>query len=294
MFPRQSARWPALSVLVAALALPCVAAAQTQPSAVVVPPSSYASMADVAIAAETIVDARIRRARPVPAEQAVGIPPHLVRLYVEADVNTVIYGNAPLARRVGFLVDQPRRADGRPPRLDRTRVLLFARPVAVSNRLQLVTPQALRLWDAARDATVRSIVAERSSAPVPPEITGISQAFHVRGTVAGESETQIFLTTASGDPVSLTILRRPGESARWAVAFGEIVDESATIPQPRTLGWYRLACGLPRALPSAALASLDSNGTRAAAQDYALVLRSLGACDRDPPPAPPAPPAPRG
>lgn len=282
----------ALALIAPAAAVP--ATAQPQAPAAIVPPSSYASIADVAIGAETIVDARIRRARPVPAEQAVGIPPHLVRLYVEADVNTVIYGNAPLARRVGFLVDQPRRADGRPPRLDRTRVLLFARPVAISNRLQLVTPQAMRVWDAARDATVRSIVAERAAAPVPPEITGISQAFHVRGTVAGESETQIFLTTASGDPVSLTILRRPGEAARWAVAFGEIVDESATIPQPRTLGWYRLTCGLPRTLPPAALASLDSNGTRAAAQDYALVLRSLGTCDRDPPPAPPAQPAPRG
>ena len=244
------------------------------------PPSSYADVADLAVDAATIIDAQVRRARAVPAEQAVGIPPHLVRMYVEADINTAIYGSAPVARRVGFLVDQVRLPGGRAPRLNRQRVLLFARPVAVSNRLQLIHPQAMLAWDAPRDATVRSIIAERAAGAVPPAIAEISQAFHVRGTVAGESETQIFLRTTGGDPVSLSILRRPGESPRWAVAFGEIVDESATVPQRRTLGWYRLACGLPPALPSSALGTMDGGEARAAAQDYAFVLRSLGPCDR--------------
>ncbi|MBX9729190.1 MAG: hypothetical protein K2X31_09805, partial [Sphingopyxis sp.] len=91
--------------------------------------------------------------------------------------------------------------------------------------------------------------------------------------------------TESGDPVSLSILRRPGETPRWAVAFGEIVDESATVPQRRTLGWYRLACGLPPALPPASLAAMPGAEARATAEDYALVLRSLGACDRSTNPA---------
>ena len=123
---------------------------------------------------------------------------------------------------------------------------------------------------------------------VPPRITGVAQAFHVPGTIAGESETQIFLGTDSGNPVSLSILRRPGQSPRWGVAFGEIVDESAGQPARRTLGWYRLACGLPASLPRNAIDGLASADIATTVADYALVVRSVGACDRTPPAPPPA------
>ncbi len=251
-----------------------------------IPESSYADVADLAVDSATIIDARIRRASPVPPESAPTVPAHLVRLYVEADVNTVIFGRDPVARRIAYLVDQPRLANGKPPRLSRTRVLLFARPVAVSNRLQLVTPAAQLVWDAGRDATARGIAAELASGAIPPAITGVSQAFHVPGTVTGEGETQIFLSTPSGNPVSLTILRRPGERPRWAAAFGEIVDESAAAPARRTLGWYRLACGLPAQLPASALDGLDGSNARIATQDFGFVRQSLGPCDRSPPVAP--------
>ena len=255
-----------------------------------IPPSSYADVADLAVDSSTILDARIRRATPVPAAQAIGIPAHLVRLYVEADLNSVLYGRDPVARRIGYLVDQPRLPNGRAPRLNRQRVLLFARAVTTANRVQLINPQAQMLWDAGREATARAIVGELANG-APPQVTGVSQAFHVAGTVAGEGETQIFLRTASGDPVSLSILRRPGARPTWAVAFGEIVDESATVPSRRTLGWYRLACALPAALPAASISGLSNTDARIAAEDYAVVLRSLGSCDRTPPPAPVATPA---
>jgi hypothetical protein len=253
---------------------------------VAIPESSYADIADLAVDSATIIDARIRRASPVPPESAPTVPAHLVRLYVEADVNTVIYGRDPVARRIAYLVDQPRLANGKPPRLSRTRVLLFARPVAVSNRLQLVTPAAQLVWDAGRDATARGIAAELANGTIPPAIIGVSQAFHVPGTVTDEGETQIFLSTPSGSPVSLTILRRPGERPRWAAAFGEIVDESAAAPARRTLGWYRLACGLPVQLPVGALSGLESANAQIAAQDFAFVRQNLGPCDRSPPVAP--------
>jgi hypothetical protein len=163
---------------------------------------------------------------------------------------------------------------------------LFARPVTVSNRLQLVTPGAQLEWNEGRAATARSIATELASGNLPPRITGISHAFHVRGTVTGESESQIFLRTETGDPVSLTVLRRPGQQPQWAVAFGEIVDESATIPGPRTLGWYRLACDLPRSLPLSALNGLSSADAQIAAEDYIVVVRSLAPCDRTTAPAP--------
>jgi hypothetical protein len=273
--------------------LPTSASAQSMNrplTTVAIPESRYADVADLAVDSATIIDARIRRASPVPPESAPTVPAHLVRLYVEADVNTVIYGRDPVARRIAYLVDQPRMANGKAPRLSRTRVLLFARPVTVSNRLQLVTPAAQLAWDAGRDATARGIAAELAAGTLPPAITGVSQAFHVPGTIAGEGETQIFLTTPNGSPVSLTILRRPGERPRWAAAFGEIVDESAAAPVRRTLGWYRLACGLPVQLPAAALDGLDVSNARIAAQDFGFVRQSLGPCDRSPPVAPvPAP-----
>lgn len=239
-----------------------------------------------------MVDARIRRASALPDGSVAGLPPQLVRMAVEAQVNTVIYGATPLARRVAWLVDVPREANGRAPRL-RGRVLVFAAAAPTAERLQLVSPGAQLAWDAGRDATARSIAAELAMTPpgaIPPAVTGIGQAFHVVGTVAGESETQIFLGTRGGDPVSLTVLRRPEQAPRWAVAFGEIVDESATTPRPRSIGWYRLACSLPPRLPDTAVRDLSAPERQAAAADYAFVLRGLGRCDATP--APTLPPAP--
>lgn len=265
-------------------------AAPGAPTPVAYTPSSYADVADVAVQSATIVDARIRRVRVVEAARAVGVPAHLVRLYIEADVGTVLYGRDPVAARVAYITDQPRLANGRAPRLGRQRVLLFARPVTVTNQLQLVQPGAQLLWDAERDFTARAIATEMARGSPPPAITGVSQAFHVAGTVEGESETQIFLSTANGQPISLTILRRPSQLPRWAVAFGEIVDESAGTPARRSLGWYRLACGLPARLPSAAVTTSSAEDVRAIVRDYAIVTSAIGACDRAPPLSPAYPP----
>ena len=78
--------------------------------------------------------------------------------------------------------------------------------------------------------------------------------------------------------MSLQILRRPGEEPRWSVSLGDIVDESAGAPQPNTFLWYRLACGLPRALPPESVESDDPQNAAIAREDYQFVLRSLGRC----------------
>ncbi|MFM6854777.1 MAG: hypothetical protein ACKOUM_11925 [Sphingopyxis sp.] len=243
-------------------------------------------MADFAVESATILSARIRRAREVEAARAANVPPHLVRLYVEADVETVIFGSDPVARRISYLVDLPRTAQGRAPRVKKQHVLLFARRLSAVDQLQLVQPSAQRLWSAGDEATARSIARELARGAPPPAITGVAQAFHVPGTVEGESETQIFLSTATAQMVSLTILRRPAQAPRWAAAFGEIVDESAAIPAPRTIAWYRLACGLPGRLPGAAVAGLASADAAIAAADYAMVVRAVGPCDRSAPATP--------
>lgn len=247
---------------------------------IVAPPSSYADVADQAVGAATIVHARVRRVRVVEDARAANVPANLVRLYIEAETRAMIFGSDPIAARFSFITDQPRDAEGKPPKLRGREVLLFARHVERSDQLTLVNPAALMLWDMEREVTARTIAAELAASPPPPAVTGIAQAFHVTGTVRGESESQIFLSTDAAIPITLTIERRADAPPQWAVAFGEIIDASARRPVPRTLRWYRLACGLPRTIPAAILRNSSAEDARAIAADYALVLGSIAPCDR--------------
>jgi hypothetical protein len=111
-------------------------------------------------------------------------------------------------------------------------------------------------------------------------VTGIADAISIPGNLAGESETQLFLETADGSPASITVLRRPGQPPSWGVSFSEIVDQAAVPPDPDTLAWYRLACGLPDALPGDVLLSRGDGARDRAERDYALVLSELGPCAR--------------
>lgn len=269
--------WRVGAVLMVAATTP--AAAQPAPA---VPPSpySYADVADHAVTAATIIDARIRRVREVEPARATGVAAGDVRFYVEGEVIAALYGREPVARRVAWLVDLPRDGQGRAPRIQRQRVLLFARPVTNAAQLVLVSSRAMIPWDAQVEAHARSIAGELARGNVPPAITGISQAFHVAGTVSGEGETQIFLSTNSGNPISLSILRRPGQQRAWAAAFGEIVDEAAAAPRPGTIGHYRLACGLPGTLPRSALSDASASDAATASDDYAFVRSRVGACIR--------------
>lgn len=267
---------------------------QAAASNAAIPPSSYADIADFAADAAVIIDARIRKTRLVEPERAPGLRPGMARFYVEAQVNAVLLGREAVARRFAYLLDVSLGENGRPTRVPKERVLLFARPVTQANQLVLVTPASQLTWTAGRDATARAIAAELAASPAPPRVTGIAQAYHVRGTVTGESESQIFLGTATGSPVSLSILRRPGQAPRWVAAFGEIVDESTSAPARRTLGWYRLACGLPPRIPPAVLASAEPADADAMVRDYALVTTGLGPCDRTVPTTTAVRPSPSG
>jgi hypothetical protein len=274
--------FPAIRVISMLLlgALASAAVAQQSPPAPPPSPYSYADVADHAVSAATIIDARIRRIREVEPARAAGVAPGHVRFYLEGDVQAALYGRDPVARRVSWLIDLPRTADGRPPRIARLRVLLFARPVTVANQLVLVSPRAMLAWDPQAEAHARSIAAELARGNVPPAITGISQAFHAVGSVPGEGETQIFLSTTSGSPISLSILRRPGQQRAWAAAFGEIVDEAAGPPRAGTIGHYRLACGLPATLPATALTDASATDAATVREDFAFVRSRVGPCVR--------------
>lgn len=270
------------SVAAFAGALP---AQQTAPGRVEAPPAiPYAQAADLVLAAPIIIDAVIRGAARITGAEAAGVAPRQARLYVTADVLALLRGSTPLPPRIGYVLDVPLDSRGKVPRLRKLRVLLFARPVAAdAAQVQLVGPSAQRPWTPELDALTRTIAVEVLAATAPPVVTGVGTAFHVPGALPGESETQIFLPTADGRPVSLSILRRPGEPRRWSVALSEIVDQAAPPPQRDTLLWYRLACALPAALPESSTAALAVEDAAMAREDYAFVIASLGACGRGTP-----------
>ncbi|MDK2767628.1 MAG: hypothetical protein KYX69_07905 [Sphingomonas sp.] len=259
--------------------LPPAAAQLVAESGVVLPP--YAQIADRVVGAPAILDVRIRSATRIKGPEAANVAAGHQRFYVEADVLALIRADAPLPTRVGYVVDVPLDTRGRAPKLNKRRVLLFARPVAGQpTMIQLTTLDGQRDWSAELDALIRRIAREVVAPDAPPAITGLGNAFHVPGSLPGEGETQIFVQTANGAPISLSILRRPGEQKRWAVALGEIVDDAAAAPARDTLLWYRLACGLPRALPTSSLADEDPANIAAAREDYRFVLEQLGPCRR--------------
>ncbi|MCM8731841.1 hypothetical protein ACFO8O_12810 [Hephaestia sp. GCM10023244] len=243
----------------------------------------YADFADLVLAAPMIVDAAIDSAVRIKGDEAIGVAPGMMRFYINAQVQTLIRGSQGIPKKVGYIVDVPLDSLGKAPKLKKLRVLLFARPVANRpDQLQLVAPDAQRRWSPAADGLVRQIVRESVAADAPPVITGVGNAFYVPGSLPGEGETQIFLGTADGSPVSLNVLSRPGEQKQWAVALSEIVDDAAAPPAPNTLLWYRLACALPPELPQSSVDSADPANARQARADYRYVLRALGACDRTP------------
>jgi hypothetical protein len=247
------------------------------------PGLTYADAADLVLAAPVAARVRIAEAEALKNEQAAGVPPGLARFYVAADMVSLIRAPKPLPARVAYLVDLPRDAKGKAPRLRKgTEFLILAAPVpGRPNELRLIAPDAQIPFTTAEAERLRAIVREAASSTAPPRITGIGKAFHVPGAIPGESETQIFLQTADGRPVSLSVLRRPGQSPQWAVALSEIVDEAAAPPAPGTLLWYRLACTLPPRLPAQSLGEADAGGAAAIQADYRLVLDRLGPCLRN-------------
>ncbi|MEG3178038.1 hypothetical protein U1872_17480 [Sphingomonas sp. RB3P16] len=268
----------------ACLALPATLPAGQQPRAN--PPETpgpalpYADYADLVVAAPLIVDATVRSELRLKPAEAPDLPANIARLYIEADVTALIRGTGAVPPRLGYTLDVPVGANGRPPRYKKSRVLLFARAVAGNaGQLQLVRPDAQRSWTPAGDALARRITVEVLAPDAPPTVTGIGNAFHTPGDLPGAGHTQIFLTTADARPISLNIERKPDAEPRWSVALSEVVDQAVPPPPRDTLLWYRLACTLPAALPDTSVTQ-DGDDARIAREDYALVVRSLGPCDR--------------
>jgi len=266
------------------LMLPVAGVAQTIAAPVQTAPAgpTYADLATLSDAADLVILAQIRRQTLLTPERAPGLAAGFARLYIEADTLTLIAGRSTVGAGLAYLVDVPLDAKGKVPKLKKRQFVLFADPVAGrAGEVRLVAPGAQLAYTPELEARLRPILTELyAPAGAPPRITGISDALAVPGTLTGESETQIFLATEDRSPVSLTILRRPGQQVQWGVSWGEIIDSAARPPAPETLRWFRLACGLPPLLPSNANLARDPAARRLATGDYAFVRQALGPCER--------------
>ncbi len=242
---------------------------------------SYADIADLARQAPIVIDGTISKAQKLPPEQSTGIKSGHVRMLMTLDLASLIRSSQESPPRITYLVDVPLSAKGKVPKFKKQRVIIFARPIPGNvGAVQLQSPRAQLAWSPDTDTQVRSILRELVARGAAPHISGITNAFYSAGNLPGEGETQIFLATTGDIPTSLVITRSGEGAPRWAVSFGELVDASATQPAKDTLGWYRLACFLPAAIPATVL---DGNSDSEKAQisaDYALVRKSLGRCAR--------------
>ncbi len=244
------------------------------------PPPTYSDLADLSDASELIVRAKPQVVKAIPVAQVRGVRPGWKRFLVSAKTEALVFGRGALGGKVSYLVDLPIDAKGRAPK-PRGSMLLFARSVAGRpGELQLVAPDAQIPWDEALDARLRSLLAELTAPDAAPKVTGVREAIHVAGDLAGQGETQVFLITSRGDPAAITVQRDPASPPRWSVSFSEVVEASGEPPRRETLTWYRLACFLPRVLPGSVNISGAAADRARAASDYRMVLESLGPCQR--------------
>ncbi len=270
-------------ILAAAAALAAASAQPERPQTYPQSPSlSYADMADLAAGAPVAAHVRVRDADALDEREAPGVRAGFTRFLIAAEMVALIRGEGGIQGRVSYLAELPNDSRGRRARIGRrAEYLVLAQ--RVPNRpgeLRLVAPDAQVPFTPQAAERLRAILRDSSAAGAAPRIVGIGRAFHVPGSLQGEGETQIFLQTADNRPISLNVLRRPGETPRWSVALSEIVDDAAAPPAPDSFLWYRLACTLPARLPQEALREAGEDEARAIEADYRVVIEGLGPCLR--------------
>lgn len=242
---------------------------------------TYADLADLALASRIAAAVRVRTAVRLKGVDAATVLPGRKRYLVTADVLALIRATESIPPRITYVIDVAPDAAGKFPKLTKGEAIAFATPVpGFPGEVRLVSPDAQIAASPDNLAKVRTILKEAEGPDAPPVVTAVGDAFHVPGNLPGEGETQVFLESADGRPVSLSILRAPGKPPLWSVALGEVVDQGAEPPRRNTLTWYRLACALPTTLPGSSTASLEPEQARLAREDYGAVIDGLGACAR--------------
>lgn len=242
---------------------------------------TYADLVGLVEASAVVAEVTVKDQATVPPERAPGLAGGRARLYLETQTQRVLKGPSALGESVSYLADVPLDPKGKPPKLKKQAFLVFANSVAGRlGELQLVAPDAQLPLDPATEGRVRTVIGQLAEPRVAPRITAVRDVISVAGNLAGESETQMFVDTVGGAPVSLTVLRRPGMDPSWGVSWSEIVDQAARPPERDTIAWYRLACSLPRQLSDRAFLQADAAGRARAEADYRFILAQLGPCER--------------
>lgn len=242
----------------------------------------FADVADLTLAAPVVLRATMLKAEKLNRKEAPDVAAGRVRMLIDAQVQAVLTARDAVPARIRYLWEGPLDARGKAPKLKGADVLLFLQRVpGREGQYQLTSPNGQLRWTERAEAGVRRVLTDiRSTELRDLRITGIGNAFHVRGSIPGEAESQIFLTTASGRPVSLVVLSRPGQAKSYSVALSDVIDDAAARVPRDTLMWYRLACGLPAAIPASAVTDLAESDRQAVAADYRFVREALGACGR--------------
>jgi len=260
---------------------PAVGIAEPRPPEQYVPRWAYADLVDLADSAELVLRAKVRKMIRVEDARSPGLKPGHGRFYVQAETVALVTGTSGLGESLAYLVDLPLDSSGKPPKLKKLDVLLFARSVpGRPGELQLVAPDAQLVWDVASEGRVRTVLGELIDPDAPGVVSGVREIIHVPGTLAGEGETQIFLATSDGSPASITVSHRAGLPPAWGASFTELVANVGSPPVRDTLEWYRLACFLPNSVPNNANHSESPASRSQALADYRFVLGDLGVCER--------------
>lgn len=250
-------------------------------AAALTPVATYADIATLVEKASTVAVIEVKRQSVVQPERAPGLAAGHVRLYIEGSTAALLAARSPLGESVNYLVDVPLDSKGKPPKLKKQRFLVFADPVSGRpGSLQLVGKGAHLPATESSEQLARTVIAAFAAPDLPPKVTGVRDVMSVAGNLVGESETQMFLDTDSGQPVSFSVIRRPGMEPQWGVSWSEIVDQAARAPAPQSVEWYRLACFLPQQLPADAYLQDDRTARTRAEADYGYILQQLGPCER--------------
>lgn len=243
---------------------------------------SYADIADLTDSAQQVLRAEIRKLVAVDSERAPGLRPGWGRFYVEAKTKALIFGSGVAGDKLQYLVDLKLDARGKPPAIKKKDVLLFARgQTGRPGEIQLVAPDGQLLWDPSVEQRTRAILTELHAEGAPPRIKGVREAIHVPGNLAGEGETQLFLSTEDNSAAAITLTRQgAGAPPQWSVSFSEVATGDGRAPTRDTLPWYRLACFLPQHLPEGVNLSGGAAERHQADVDYGYVMSALGPCGR--------------
>lgn len=242
---------------------------------------TYADLVTFALEAELVAIVTVDDQATFPVERAPDVPPDRVRLYLESLTRNLLASPTGVGESLVFVTDTDRDADGDAPDWKRRDFVIFADLVrARPGDVQLVSTRSIFPSGPVIEERVRRVLRQLAAVDVPPTITGVRDVISVPGNLAGESETQMFVETQNGAPVSLSVVRRPGMAPQWGISLGEIVDTAARPPERESLAWYRFACFLPKDLPENAFLQNDRESRRQAREDYAMVLDQLGPCER--------------